>query len=103
MNDNIEEDIPVNKLVLIDGNSIANRAFYALPLLNNDKGVYTNAVYGFAMMLMNVLEKKNLAMCSLHLMLEKQLSGIQHLKVIKADVKKPQVSYLNSFHSSENF
>lgn len=58
MNDNIEEDIPVNKLVLIDGNSIANRAFYALPLLNNDKGVYTNAVYGFAMMLMNVLEKE---------------------------------------------
>ncbi|HBI2149068.1 TPA: DNA polymerase I, partial [Listeria monocytogenes] len=29
----------MNKLVLIDGNSIANRAFYALPLLNNDKGV----------------------------------------------------------------
>ncbi len=58
MNDNIEEDIPVNKLILIDGNSIANRAFYALPLLNNDKGVYTNAVYGFAMMLMNVLEKE---------------------------------------------
>ncbi|EBF5158607.1 TPA: DNA polymerase I [Listeria monocytogenes] len=48
----------MNKLVLIDGNSIANRAFYALPLLNNDKGVYTNAVYGFAMMLMNVLEKE---------------------------------------------
>lgn len=48
----------MNKLVLIDGNSIANRAFYALPLLNNDKGVYTNAVYGFAMMLMNVIEKE---------------------------------------------
>ncbi|EAE2396519.1 DNA polymerase I [Listeria monocytogenes] len=48
----------MNKLILIDGNSIANRAFYALPLLNNDKGVYTNAVYGFAMMLMNVLEKE---------------------------------------------
>lgn len=48
----------MNKLILIDGNSIANRAFYALPLLNNDKGVYTNAVYGFAMMLMNVIEKE---------------------------------------------
>ncbi|MBC2283225.1 DNA polymerase I [Listeria booriae] len=48
----------MNKLVLIDGNSIANRAFYALPLLSNDKGVYTNAVYGFAMMLMNVLERE---------------------------------------------
>lgn len=46
------------KLVLIDGNSIAYRAFFALPLLNNDKGVYTNAVYGFTMMLMRILEEE---------------------------------------------
>lgn len=45
-----------NKLVLIDGNSILYRAFFALPLLNNDKGVYTNAVYGFTTMLMKILE-----------------------------------------------
>ncbi|SDM89268.1 DNA polymerase I [Fictibacillus solisalsi] len=45
-----------NKLVLIDGNSIAYRAFFALPLLNNDKGVYTNAVYGFTTMLLRILE-----------------------------------------------
>lgn len=44
------------KLVLIDGNSIAYRAFFALPLLNNNKGIHTNAVYGFTMMLMKVLE-----------------------------------------------
>ncbi|WP_394137576.1 DNA polymerase I [Cytobacillus oceanisediminis] len=44
------------KLVLIDGNSIAYRAFFALPLLNNDKGVHTNAVYGFTMMLQRILE-----------------------------------------------
>lgn len=49
---------PVSKLILIDGNSIANRAFYALPLLTNEKGIYTNAVYGFAMMLNNVLENE---------------------------------------------
>lgn len=47
-----------NKLVLIDGNSIAYRAFFALPLLNNDKGVYTNAVYGFTTMLMRLLEEE---------------------------------------------
>ncbi|NSL51518.1 DNA polymerase I [Calidifontibacillus erzurumensis] len=47
------------KIVLIDGNSIAYRAFFALPLLNNDKGVYTNAVYGFTMILMKVLEEEN--------------------------------------------
>ncbi|MFJ5758280.1 DNA polymerase I [Neobacillus sp. NPDC093182] len=44
------------KLVLIDGNSIAYRAFFALPLLNNDKGVHTNAVYGFTMMLNKIIE-----------------------------------------------
>ncbi len=44
------------KLVLIDGNSIAYRAFFALPLLNNDKGIHTNAVYGFTMMLLRILE-----------------------------------------------
>src|SRR5699024_2352384 len=46
------------KLVLIDGNSIIYRAFYALPLLNNDKGVYTNAVYGFTTMLLRILEEE---------------------------------------------
>lgn len=44
------------KLVLIDGNSIAYRAFFALPLLNNDKGIHTNAIYGFTMILMKILE-----------------------------------------------
>ncbi|MFP3124934.1 DNA polymerase I [Ectobacillus funiculus] len=46
------------KVVLIDGNSIAYRAFFALPLLNNDKGIHTNAVYGFTMMLMRILEEE---------------------------------------------
>ncbi|MBM7692859.1 DNA polymerase-1 [Peribacillus deserti] len=46
------------KLVLIDGNSIAYRAFFALPLLNNNKGVHTNAVYGFTMMLSRILEEE---------------------------------------------
>lgn len=46
------------KLVLIDGNSIAYRAFFALPLLNNDKGIHTNAIYGFTTMLMKILEEE---------------------------------------------
>ncbi|GAB3065109.1 DNA polymerase I [Virgibacillus ainsalahensis] len=46
------------KLVLIDGNSIIYRAFFALPLLNNDKGVYTNGVYGFTTMLLRILEEE---------------------------------------------
>ncbi|MBU9714182.1 DNA polymerase I [Bacillus tamaricis] len=48
----------MNKLVLVDGNSIAYRAFFALPLLNNEKGVYTNAVYGFTTMLLKILEEE---------------------------------------------
>lgn len=46
------------KLVLIDGNSLLFRAFYALPLLHNDKGVYTNAIYGFTNILLRVLEEE---------------------------------------------
>lgn len=47
-----------NKLVLIDGNSIAYRAFFALPLLHNEKGIHTNAIYGFTMMLMKLIEEE---------------------------------------------
>ncbi|MEK9199088.1 DNA polymerase I [Ureibacillus sp. FSL E2-3493] len=46
------------KLLLLDGNSLAYRAFFALPLLTNDSGVHTNAVYGFTTMLQKVLEEE---------------------------------------------
>ncbi len=48
-----------SKFLVIDGHSIAFRAFYALPLLQNKKGEHTNAVYGFATMLMGILEQVN--------------------------------------------
>ena len=44
-----------NKLVVIDGNSIFYRSFYALPLLSNSNGEYSNAVYGFAMQVINII------------------------------------------------
>jgi DNA polymerase I len=46
------------KVILIDGNSLAYRAFFALPLLTNDHGIHTNAVYGFTMMLQNILQEE---------------------------------------------
>lgn len=46
------------KLVLIDGHSILNRAFYGLPLLSNAQGVHTNAVYGFLNILFKILEEE---------------------------------------------
>lgn len=48
----------MSKLILIDGNSIANRAFYALPLLSNSSGLHTNAVYGFTTMLLKLIEEQ---------------------------------------------
>lgn len=44
------------KLILLDGNSLFNRAFFALPPLMNKKGFYTNAIYGFATMTNNIIE-----------------------------------------------
>ncbi len=46
------------KLVLIDGNSILNRAFYGVPDLTNSKGLHTNAVYGFLNILFKILEEE---------------------------------------------
>lgn len=48
----------MDKWILIDGNSIANRAFYAMPPLTNSAGLHTNAVYGFTTMLLKLLEEE---------------------------------------------
>ena len=48
----------MNKLVLIDGNSLSFRAFYALPLLSNHAGIHTNAIYGFAMLLEKIIKEE---------------------------------------------
>ena len=46
------------KVLLLDGNSLAYRAFFALPPLTNDHGVHTNATYGFTMMLNKIIEEE---------------------------------------------
>lgn len=46
----------MKKLILIDGNSIAFRAFYGLPLLSNQSGMYTNAIFGYARLLERIIE-----------------------------------------------
>ena len=46
------------KIVLIDGHSILNRAFYGVPLLTNAAGVHTNAVYGFLNIMFKILEEE---------------------------------------------
>ena len=47
-----------NKIVLIDGHSILNRAFYGVPDLTNSEGLHTNAIYGFLNILFKILEEE---------------------------------------------
>ncbi|GGH14785.1 DNA polymerase I [Paenibacillus segetis] len=48
----------MEKLILIDGNSIIYRAFFAMPPLTNSKGLHTNAVYGFTNMLLRLIQEE---------------------------------------------
>lgn len=47
------------KIVLLDGNSIMNRAFYGIPILTNSQGTYTNAVYGFLNIMLKILDEES--------------------------------------------
>ena len=46
------------KLVLIDGHSILNRAFYGVPDLTNSEGLHTNAIYGFLNIMFKILDEE---------------------------------------------
>ncbi|MCL2050132.1 MAG: DNA polymerase I [Lachnospiraceae bacterium] len=48
----------MKKIVLIDGHSILNRAFYGVPDLTNAKGFHTNAIYGFLNIMFKILEEE---------------------------------------------
>lgn len=50
--------MPGEKFLLIDGNSLLYRAFYALPLLHTSEGIYTNGVYGFMTMFRRVMAEQ---------------------------------------------
>ena len=46
------------KIVLIDGHSIINRAFYGVPDLTNSEGLHTNAIYGFLNIMFRILDEE---------------------------------------------
>lgn len=48
----------MEKIVLIDGHSILNRAFYGVPDLTNSEGIHTNAVYGFLNIMLKILDEE---------------------------------------------
>ena len=49
----------MEKMLVVDGNSIVNRAFYGVRMLTNSKGMFTNAIYGFLNILYKYLETEN--------------------------------------------
>lgn len=57
--ENKEKEQSQEKFIIIDGNSLMNRAFYALPLLETKQGFFTNAVYGFVSMLIKTINEEN--------------------------------------------
>ncbi len=48
-----------DKIVMIDGHSILNRAFYGVPDLTNAEGLHTNAIYGFLNIMFKILDQEN--------------------------------------------
>lgn len=46
----------MERLLILDSNSLMNRAFYAIPALTNSEGIHTNAIYGFTNMLLKMKE-----------------------------------------------
>ena len=46
------------KVVLIDGHSILNRAFYGVPILTNSEGLHTNGIYGFLNIMFKAIEEE---------------------------------------------
>lgn len=65
------------KLVLIDGHSILNRAFFGIPDLTNSEGLHTNAVYGFLNILFKILEEEQPNYLTVALMYHSQLFVIR--------------------------
>lgn len=72
-----------NKLVLIDGNSILNRAFYGVPDLTNREGLHTNAIYGFLNILFKILDEEEPSHLLVAFVKKHRLSAIKCTKNTK--------------------
>ena len=93
----------LNKLILIDGNSLSFRAFYALPLLQNKAGIHTNAVYGFAMLLEKIIKEEQPTHFLSLLMLGKQHLDMRNIVNIKVDDNPLLQNLVSNFHTLDNY
>lgn len=98
----------MDKIMLIDGNSLINRAFYAMPLLTNNKGEYTNAVYGFMNIFFKLLDDEQpnrAAVCfDVHspTFRHKQYSEYKGTRKGMPDELRPQMPMLKDFLHAMN-
>lgn len=63
------------KLLILDGNSIVNRAFYGIRALTAPDGTPTNGVYGFLAILRKLLDDEKPGPCAWHLTSKRRRSG----------------------------
>lgn len=71
------------KIVLIDGHSILNRAFFGVPPLTNSEGLHTNAVYGFLNIMFKILDEEKPDYLTVALTEASRRSAIRCLTPIK--------------------
>ncbi|MGM0419865.1 MAG: DNA polymerase I [Bacillota bacterium] len=88
------------RVFLLDGHSLVHRAFYALPLLTNSDGDYTNAAYGFARMLFSLIDSEEPDLIAVAFDLEEPTFRHEDYAEYKAgrkkmpDELKPQFDYV---------
>ena len=87
----------MDKLVLIDGNSIVNRAFYGVPDLTNREGLHTNAIYGFLNILLKILDEENPTIFWWHLMSKHRHSVMKCLMSTKEQENRCRENSENRF------
>ncbi|MDR3239728.1 MAG: DNA polymerase I [Clostridiales bacterium] len=90
------------KILLIDGNSILNRAFYALPLLSSSAGEYTNGVYGFLNIFFHFMDEEQPAYAAVAFDLpkptfrHKKYAGYKATRKSMPEELRPQVLLLQN-------
>ena len=86
------------RLIIIDGNSIINRAFYALPDMTNSDGLHTNAVYGFTRMLFKIIDDYKPTHISVAFDMKAPTLDIKNFQNIKQEEKKCLMNWVSSYN-----
>ena len=85
------------KLILIDGNSLVHRAYYALPPLATVSGQQTNAVYGFTTMLLRLIEEESPTMLAVAFDVDRKTFRTERYSLYKAQREHTPENLLSQF------